>query len=237
MECSRFDFTTEVLDHRGDVLDVRHTPEGVYVLVPHGEEYKLRLTNHSPSRADVAVEVDGKEIGRWRVPAQQSRTIERPANIEQKLTFVTEGSLLGERAGVISGRRENGLVRVTFYPERYQPVNTISLMEPLGLRAASPRMERKAMSPRSESMLAMAQMPESHSGATILGERSNQRFMDVGPIRDIDRNRVCEVVFRMVATESQPYRAIGSMSPQDLGRRSPRVPPRVETYQYGFLPF
>ncbi len=231
MECSRFDFTTQVLDHNGDILDVRYTPEGVYVLVPHGEEYKLRLTNHSPTRADVAVEVDGKEIGRWRVPARESRTIERPANIEQKLTFVTEGSLLGERAGVISGRRENGLVRVTFYPERYHPVNTVSLIERLpdsfGFSSSAPR---RAMSPRSESTMALAPMREMRSGATILGERSNQRFQDTEPIRDIDRNRVCEVVFRMVALESQPYRAIGSMSPRDLGRRSPRIPPRVETY-------
>lgn len=233
MECGRHEFTTEVLDHRDDVLDVRHTPEGVYVLVPHGEEYKLRLTNNSPTRADVSVEVDGKEIGRWRVPAHASRTIERPANIEQKLTFVSEGSLLGERAGVISGRQENGLVRVTFYPERYHPVNAVSLMErlpdPLGIRAASPR---RAMSPRPEYL-----MRETRSGATILGERSRQQFQDTESIRDIDQNRICEVVFRMVARESQPYRAIGSMSPWEFGRRSPRIPPRVETYQNGFLPF
>ncbi len=92
-----------------------HEDEYGYVYLRHGDVYRIWLRNHTDEANDVIIEVDGKEIGGWRLAAYQTATIERPADDSGQLTFYEIGSHEAQQVGLnLIARSDLGLVKVTF---------------------------------------------------------------------------------------------------------------------------
>lgn len=97
-------------------------PEGVethsgYVEMEHGKKYVLVLRNSKDIPCDAMVEIDGKEVGTWRIPCNRSITLERPSNDIGRFTFYELGTMEAEQAGLDEHSEDLGLIRVTFTPE------------------------------------------------------------------------------------------------------------------------
>lgn len=191
--------------------------EPVENVVPHyrsllnGQEYSITCVNTYAPRCDVVIKVDGIEVGRWRIAANSSITIERPAGVGKKFTFVKEGSLLASQSGLVS-HQDNGLITATFYPEKAQvvPKNavTASRLIPQGMIAEGP--SRGAYS----------------NGGTTLGAESTQKFGTTNQLTEIDESRITTLNLRLVVREEQPVKMQSLRNyPADLVRGNP-PPPR-----------
>lgn len=91
-----------------------------YVALNNNTEYKLLLSNDRSTDAMAEVYIEGDQVGTWFIPARDSITIDRPANIARKFTFFRETDPRAISAGVTPGESLNGVVRVVFYPKKQQ---------------------------------------------------------------------------------------------------------------------
>lgn len=219
-----------------------------YVALPDRSEYSLQLNNYGNTIADATITIDGDVAGTWRVNPRNSITIERPAYIQKKFTFVDENGPEAQEAGVVRGNNQNGLITIEFRtkkepyvlsspqrvlrdssayasPPRYPSPRHLTSMagsshlESASLRAAA-SMHSNPNSLRSASAYS--------SGATVLGDYSSQRFVDVEPIRpdQVDYQHSPTITFRLVVDRFQGsprYSRIGSYMPS----RTP-YPPRID---------
>lgn len=104
------------------------TSEG-HVVLRHGQNFSLRLHNghkycgaNKPSDAEVWVQ--GRYIGTFRVPANQSILIEHPVNDYGKFTAYRNGSQEAEQIGLDTTSNDNGLIKVIWKPGN-QPVDRV----------------------------------------------------------------------------------------------------------------
>jgi hypothetical protein len=118
---------------------------GVFYVLPHGTEYKIEATNpFSNLKATAEITVDGHVVGRWILQPNQSFAFDRPASVAKKFTFVRialakkadaalakkmQGLSLSKEeqealkiapadSGIQSGREQNGVVKITYTPEK-----------------------------------------------------------------------------------------------------------------------
>ena len=89
----------------------------------HGEPIGIVLGNSTEKRAAAFIEVDGSSIGAWIVPAYGQIVIERPAEIDRRLTFFAQGTTEAQTNMLdLVAPEDQGVVRVTFKPEKaYTP--------------------------------------------------------------------------------------------------------------------
>jgi hypothetical protein len=86
---SRFSFGGYVTNTPAEKKSINgHT----YVVLPHNQPFHIELTNNGHTECDATVELDGKSIGNFRVNAQSTIKIQRPAGIDRELKFVAETS-------------------------------------------------------------------------------------------------------------------------------------------------
>ncbi len=106
------------------VLGVPTDSKG-YTIMEHGQMYTLKLESHHPPqrKCDAEITIDGKVVGTWRLGGQQPRTIhvERPGDVAKHLTFYLANSKESKKAGISSGKSENGLITVKFVAEDPPP--------------------------------------------------------------------------------------------------------------------
>lgn len=199
-----------------------------YIALPNNTEYQIRLTNDNDVRADAYVRVDGQSIGGWVLYPYSSVTIERHGEIARKLTFFSEISSEALESGITPGLDENGLISVTFKPQKketYMKLPSATLpsrsVSPRRAMSARPSMQRAA-SPSRESRAIMATQSVGpagfspaafSSGVTLLGGDSLQRFVTVPPLREdqIDQSNITTITIRMVVEE-----------------HATRIPPRID---------
>ncbi|MFN9322383.1 MAG: hypothetical protein ACK59C_01195 [Holosporales bacterium] len=90
-----------------------------HVIMQHGQQYRIQVSNHSYVRCDAVVSLDGDEIGTYRLSAGQVWAIEHPADSQQRFTFYASGTSEAAAVGeAVLNKDEKGLVQVTFYPEK-----------------------------------------------------------------------------------------------------------------------
>jgi hypothetical protein len=89
-----------------------------YVSLQHKAEYKVKLVNTKSTNCDVQLYIDNDHIGTWRLKPYQTATIERPANVSRKFTFLKETSSEASSTGIVAGSNNNGLVKAIFTPEK-----------------------------------------------------------------------------------------------------------------------
>lgn len=98
-----------------------------YVEMKHGETYTIVLKNDHNVRCDATVEVDGKDIGTFRIEAHSNIYIERPSNEQKKFTFYQLGTSEATQSGLNKvEKNEMGLIKVTFKPEKIWHVAAVA---------------------------------------------------------------------------------------------------------------
>lgn len=91
--------------------------ESGYVEMKHGESYTIVLKNDNSEKCDALVEIDGKDIGTFRVNPHSNMYLERPANEAKKFTFYQLGTEEADVSGLNKvEKNEMGLIKVTFKP-------------------------------------------------------------------------------------------------------------------------
>jgi len=177
-----------------------------YVEINHEQEYKLRLSNWTNSRADVKVEIDGTEVGVWRLDGWDTVEIERPANVQKKFTALLRDSTEGDQAGLSQVSRQNlGLIVATFMPEM-PPLLTVNNREvsygwAIGdVSGYNTYVDTaSAYSPKGTST---TKSLETASMGTGLGQHSNQQFSTVAPLQT-DPATYVTISLRLVQRKSK----------------------------------
>ncbi len=203
-------FGVRVIAKRGgeDVIDRN---DRMYVGLDSGTEYQLELINNRNTMCDALVELEGERVGMWRIYAQDSIIIERPADTKRKFTFFDEDSPEVRSAGIRRGGSANGLVKVVFYPK----------IEPTFIYETA--REAEGIFQKSAPQ-ALGLRTEYTSGSTVLGDKSRQEFRVIPPLRpdEIEWSETTEILFRLVAREKGPrYVSVGNR------KRKSRYPPRI----------
>lgn len=204
-----------------EVRKVEHPYENEhgYVRLQHGDVYRIGLRNHSNENNDVIIEIDGKEIGGWRLEAYQTATIEHPADDSGQFTFYELGSSEAQKVGLsLIDRSDLGLVKVTFIPEKFKHrgIPAIDTRPYPGVKGAG---EMNCSDWQQESFSfgergggaggQSVNLNTRSAGGTGLSGRSNQQFGTAGSI-DRDYGRQVIINLRLVAkpsNEPRPLRA------------------------------
>lgn len=97
-------------------------PEGqeisdAYVKMQHGTQYSIVLRNDRAVRCDAKVQIDGRDMGTYRINAKDSIRLERASHDNGRFTFYKVGSQEGYSIGLNAEDPNLGLVKVTFTPE------------------------------------------------------------------------------------------------------------------------
>jgi hypothetical protein len=167
-----------------------------YVYLQHGDVYRICFRNHSDKNNDVIIEVDGKEIGCWRLKAYQTATIEHP--VDDSIS-----------------RADLGLVKVTFIPEkpkhhRIPAIDTFPLGAK-GIGATKGGDWSESFSSGSHGGGQSVNLNTRSAGGTGLSGKSEQQFGTAGAIdRDYDRQTVINL--RLVAKPSNEPRPLRSVN-------------------------
>ena len=184
-----------------------------YVHMNHGDVYGIWLRNYTHEDNDVIIEIDGKEIGGWRLVAHQGATIEHPADDSGQFTFYEIGSHEAQKVGLTSiARSDLGLVKVTFIPEKIKrrEIPTIDTRSYSGAKGGD---AMKGAFHESFSPAPRSTLNTRSAGGTGLSGRSDQVFGTAGAIeRDYDRQVIINL--RLVAKpsdEPRPLRAVNSI--------------------------
>jgi hypothetical protein len=194
-----------------------HEDERGYVYLQHGDVYRICLRNHSDENNDVIVEVDGKEIGCWRLKAFQTAIIERSVDDLGQFTFYEIDSSEAQKIGLKAiARTDLGLVKVTFIPEkpRHSGIPTSDIFHPSaksnGTINCSDWSKNSSSGSRGSGQSVNLNM---HSaGGTGLSGRSEQRFGLAGAI-DRDYENQVIINLRLISkpsNEPRPLQAVNS---------------------------
>jgi hypothetical protein len=202
---------------------------GGYAELQHAQQYSLRLRNSRSTACDAKIEIDGKDVGTFRVYPFASITIERPAHDQSRFTFYKVGSGEARQAQLNESDPNLGLVKVTFMPElAVKPLPTVYVSQvgsaapwkPTATWTSSVDYNNVTASLSTDSFgdVAMAAMPQRRAGGTGLSGHSNQNFNTVAPL-NYDQSQMTTIFLRLV---------FKSESPKPLTSYSTQVPPRID---------
>lgn len=113
-----------------------------YVEMNHGETYKIVLKNDHDVRCDASVEIDGKDMGSFRIEAKSNLYLERPSNEQKKFTFYQLGTSEADQSGLNKiEKNEMGLIKVTFKPEKPEKPQQVysPVLEPISYQKTTYR--------------------------------------------------------------------------------------------------
>lgn len=109
-----------------------------HVEMVHGQQYTVELRNHFHRPADVALAIDGKVVGEWRVHANGFIVLERGVDDQGRFTFFKADSAEGDAAGAAGiSKADRGLVQAVFKFQKAwvpPPPSQPSVIRPMGMR-------------------------------------------------------------------------------------------------------
>lgn len=199
-----------------------------YVVIDHKKTYKVCLRNTHNRRCDVDLFIDGKEVGNWRIEANSSITLERPANDNGKFTFYRVDSDEGEMAGGEKGSFENGLVQARFHLEAipeprplkvsYVDTNDMDWMDEINSRqryrsSGAPPMNLFSAKIGSSVITRSLSRKTHEEGVTGLSGESTQRFHSVSQLQTYDEAFETTINLRLICPKKS-VRALKSVSPR-----------------------
>jgi hypothetical protein len=87
--------------------------------------FTLKLINHSDRKSKVNIHIHGLDQGTWVLMPHQASILERPIHIAEKFCAYTVGSEGGKAIGLTTGDPNNGLISITFTPEKRIVISTL----------------------------------------------------------------------------------------------------------------
>lgn len=222
----------------------------IYYRLRHGDEYKVRMINNTRDYVNALLKIDSDTMGKWRVSPYSSVTVERPVHNSRKFVFVREASDEAREGGVRQGSQSdsNGLVEVTFIPmidkRPDSQVWNVPLMNSSNVRSvryggvqnysvnSRGLQEQRAMDTISESNSNKPLSANNYqSGATILGEDSDQTFLEASRYFVEDKEMKVVKRIRIVIDNRSKYASIRDRDDGYTGgHRDDPVPPRIQTF-------
>lgn len=213
-----------------------------YYSVPNRCEYRVRMSNNSGLRVNATLKIDGEIMGTWRIEPFSDVAIERPAHTDRKFVFVKEDSREARMGDVTRGKYENGLVEVTFVPEKireyhrrcYQkekrslagyvtPLSPANYMYSMDMDQSTPALQ--SCNSSSNATRNMGADYEFASGATVLGEDSNQSFTDADYMIEDASRQITKRVRLVIKGARKPF---ASIKKSYNGVYDDYVPPRID---------
>jgi len=166
--------------------------QGDYFLLDHDQHYSVDLRNYSTLRCDADIEIDGKDMGTFRVKGGHNFTIDRPTHDDGRFTFYELMSKEGNAVG-LKANQNLGLVKVTFRPEKEDQISATGdildadegiriLGAPMlcaAQRDTGPRIEGPRK-PHLQATGATGDLPR--AGGTGLSGQSDKKFTDADSI-------------------------------------------------------
>ncbi len=211
-----------------------------YFPMNHRESYRIILKNNSPRRVNADVYVDGENVGKWRINGWNTISLERPANINRKFTFVKENSREAIMGDVTSDSTSNGLIEVKFVPEeeRHQVMYMENVMYDTGNRTAQNAQNERSEAPHRSDMMfknAIEEIYNFSSGATVLGNQSSQRYGTADSMIE-DRSKIVIKRVRLIIdeTSNKPFISIKTNRFHQPVIEEDPIPPRINKKQTDF---
>ncbi len=193
-----------------------------YVRLAHKEQYRIRLGNSSSRDCDVVVDVDGKDIGTFRVGPYSTVVLERPVNEKGKFTFLRDGSDEAYKADLHNVSKANkGLIKATFMPEKPKLARPQEAYTAGPIRASEPSFASSADiddfkgEDRSRSMkglLASCSSNEYCAGGTGLTGKSSQKYQAIANLDYDDASAFIVLTVRLVGTDDNEVRSLKAVS-------------------------
>ncbi len=136
----------KVTDGNDDEFRLVANSSGMFYVLPHNSKYKIAVKNPFKNcKCDCSITIDGVHVGSWTLGIGQSFSFERPRVTSKKFTFMrtalvkaaetaarsqADGApltpdqkraleLAPTETGITGPRKENGVVRVTYTPEKF----------------------------------------------------------------------------------------------------------------------
>lgn len=198
-----------------------HETSGGYVEMRHSQEYTLRLRNSRGVRCDARVEIDGKYVGTWRIPASGSIVLERPEHDTGRFTFYKLGTVDAEAARLDGNDPNLGLVKVTFTPEKERRhAWWYTSPYPIYPPRPYPPWDPGPWKRWEGSEYCASAMPSASAGGTGLSGESGQRFSVASGI-EYDYSQQTTIHLRLVCKDVQ------RQGPRPLTSTSNPIPPRI----------
>ncbi|XP_067054528.1 uncharacterized protein [Acropora muricata] len=122
------------------ILGGKHysTPDGEFVELKSGTQYKILLKNSHPYACNVDISIDGYDVGGWIMQGDEQLALERSAYEAKKFTFYRVKKA-PKNAGIDPSRpEENGMIKCVFTPEAFVDiqVNISGSSQPLTISFA-----------------------------------------------------------------------------------------------------
>ncbi|XP_078590714.1 uncharacterized protein LOC144870446 isoform X2 [Branchiostoma floridae x Branchiostoma japonicum] len=197
-----------------------------FVEMDHGSSYRIRLTNSHLSSCEAQLDIDGKDVGTWRLEPGQQVELERPEEEQMCFTFFST-RLAPPDSGIRRGEEENGLVQVTFTPEKMREERT-KMKDPYrgGDQVAGDDTSSSDSSSDDEDEPFRSDTPLNwSSGATALQGVSRQEFEQVEAEMEKDEEKRVIMILRLVARTDAPTVQVSSAPVKPLMSKRPRAIP------------
>ena len=188
-----------------------------YISMNHLQVYEIRLGSSFYGLSDAKIEIDGKEVGVFRIKSNQAVVIERNVKDRGRFTFLRNGTQEYFNAGLDRVSSANrGLIKVVFYPQRinYRNIEPNNLPHETGLPSSF----------------------DLKSGGTGLSGMSNQDFQDAINI-ERDYSKTTTIYLRLIeatryqtsepSNEIRPLEDVNNYGRVTVPKNNP-VPPPVE---------
>jgi hypothetical protein len=194
-----------------------------YVKMPGNNcKYAIKLTNSRSTRCDAKVTVDDDHVGTFRLEPYGSLRLERPTYSQGRFTFFIGGSRESHQAGYRMGDGANGLIKVSFTPEKRRIVRLRRNYADFGVKSLNANLENSYCA----SAITSSNYQEGMSG---LSGHSKQKFHEVAEL-DYDYDNEATIMLRLVGnSESQVESTI-------LPLNSRRTTPYPEPVSRGISP-
>lgn len=183
------------------------------VLMHHNQEYSLYLANRNSYLAcSIKIEIDGKEIGTFQLPAGGSGEVSHPVDSDRRFVFVRIGTTQAQAGELFNvDRNKQGLVSAMFIPEKGVRQNGMKG----GMFDAADKYDGL-----DETELRRGKQKSIGAGGTVLGAHTHHQYDRARTELDLDFDRAFTIHLRMVAIDDEP-----AIVPLRSERRSNPVPP------------
>ncbi|XP_033638336.1 uncharacterized protein LOC117299045 [Asterias rubens] len=153
-----------------------HTTEGAFAILPFNSPYTIQLRNIDERlRCSALVENNGKIAGEWTIDPKGFIVLERPAMDQKKFHFM-EARCAPSGSGVRLDDPNNGVICVTFTPEKDETLNDLS--RGFGHFSISSNGDYFESGDMNDVQRSIAPRPvnDRQVGCTVLQGESHQRF-------------------------------------------------------------
>lgn len=183
------------------IVGGQHTHDR-YVKMRHGQKYSVNIQNNSSKRCQASLNIDGRHMGDFLVGPHSNIEIDRPVHSHKRFTFYRTDMSSSFTTGIIPGRHDNGLVEVTFIPERRKIKTQTSAYTSI-FDADSCDLESASYCTNEIQPLGFRNSSYAEGGTALSGH-SHQHFHTVGPIA-LDYSKQTTLSYRLVGYDRPMY--------------------------------